>query len=291
MGFLFLFFAYLLYGTSDAAGPLSYALGSNTYNLAFLNSAIPIPVVISIMLITKQRFYICKKALFASVFLGMLSAAATLTMNLSYVMIGVGMGTMLHMSHTLVASFGEAAIMRRRPKMLTIFSLLFVLAGIFCMTGGQQEISALGILLALASGIAYGSLMLVIGHTPVRALSPMQVQFYSLIIASLILFLYGKATHQIVLEHLPAAAWGIHAFCALATNFVGFLFVQLGIRRSGAAAGSLMGSLEPVTSTILGVFFLHETITALKFLGCILIVAGISIEPFFSLRAQKNKKC
>lgn len=288
MGFLFLILAYLLYGTSDAIGPLSYEIGSNTYNLAFLNSFLPVPIIVLGMLITKQGIRIQKKALFASLMLGVLSAVTTLTMNLSYVMIGVGMGTMLHMSHTLVASFGEAVILKQHPKKITILSLIFVLVGILCMVGGQNEISVLGILLALLSGITYGSLMLMIAHTSVNSLSPMQVQFYSLIIASSILFFYGHMTHQLTLSTLSTGAWSIHIFCALATNFAGFLLVQLGVRRAGASAGSIIGSLEPVTSTILGVLILSESISALKLVGCILIVVGISIEPFFAVKKQKK---
>ena len=288
MGFLFLIIAYLFYGISDAVGPLSYKIGSNTYNLAFLNSLIPIPIIVSGLLITKQKIRISKRALAASLMLGILSAVTTLTMNLSYVMIGVGMGTMLHMSHTLVASFGEAAILKQRPGKITVLSLVVVLSGIVCMVGGQTKISFSGILLALCSGVAYGSLMLMIAHTSVNSLTPMQVQFYSLLIASAILFLYGRMTHQLTLSGLPGAAWTIHIFCAVATNFAGFLFVQLGVRRAGASAGSIIGSLEPVTSTVLGVLILKESISILKLAGCILIIAGISMEPFFSINKQKK---
>lgn len=117
MGYLFLVFAYTLYGMSDAVGLLSYAMGSNAYNLAFLNSALPLPIIVGIMCLTKQNIRFGKRTLFVAVFLGALSATATLTMNLSYVMIGVSMGTMLHMSHTLVTTFGEAAILKRRPAL------------------------------------------------------------------------------------------------------------------------------------------------------------------------------
>lgn len=289
MGFLFLVIAYLLYGISDAVGPLSYEIGSNTYNLAFLNSFLPVPLIVSAMLITKQKIRISQKALLASLMLGILSAVTTLTMNLSYVMIGVGMGTMLHMSHTLVASFGEAAILKKRPRKITMLSLVIVLAGIACMVGGQNEISILGIFFALLSGIAYGSIMLMLAHTAVKTLLPMQVQFYSLIVASVILFFYGNMTHQLALTGLSGNTWKIHIFCALATNFAGFLFVQLGVRRAGASAGSILGSLEPVTSTVLGVLILNESVSPLKLAGCILIIVGISIEPFYS--SNKQKKC
>lgn len=290
MGYLFLVFAYTLYGMSDAVGLLSYAMGSNAYNLAFLNSALPLPIIVGIMCLTKQNIRIGKRTLFVAVFLGALSATATLTMNLSYVMIGVGMGTMLHMSHTLVTTFGEAAILKRRPKAVTVFSVMFVLTGIFCMVGGQSEISVLGIFLALVSGAAYGGLLLIIGHTSVRSLSLMQVQFYTLATAALAMLLFGQCAHRITLAHLPAAAWVIHGFCALGANFAAFLFVQLGVRRASAAAGSIIGSLEPVTSAVLGVFLLHETMTFLKLLGCVLIVVGISIEPFCSLRNQSRDR-
>ena len=66
--------------------------------------------------------------------------------------------------------------------------------------------------------------------------------------------------------------------------------MQLGVRRASAAAGSIIGSLEPVTSAVLGVFPLHETMTFLKLLGCMLIVVGISIEPFCSLRNQSRDR-
>lgn len=280
MGTLYLILAYILYGTSNAVGGLAFAEGSNPYQLAFLNACLALPLILLAMRVLHLRIRIGARAMLLSLAVGLWMAALTLSLNLSYLTIGVGMGTMLHMCHTVVAAFGEAAIVKRLPRVWTLLAIVSVLAGIYIMAGGGgTPASAMGVALALFSGLAYGSIMLMFGHTSLAKVSPFQVQLYGLLIAAVILGVVARANGSLDLAALTPRLWGMHLFCALSINVCAFVLIQWGIRRTGAATGAITGALEPVTSAVLGVLLLSETMTAAKLLGCALIILGISLEP------------
>lgn len=288
---LFVIAAYLMFGISGAVGPVSFGIGSNAYNLAFLNNLLPLPFIL-ITLSFKKISLLCSKAVFGwSILLGVCTAATALLLNLSFAIIGVGTGIMLHMCHTLVAAFGEAAITRKRVKITTLFAVVAILCGIACtMDDSAAETALSGMVMALLSGITYGSMMLIMAYTSVREEPPMKVMFYSLSMGTLFLFVYTVCTEQLQLNALPATAWGIHIFCALCTNFFGFMLLQLGVRRVGATMSAIFGAIEPLTSAILGILLFGETGSTMKYFGFAFIIFGVIIQPIVNLCHDKKKR-
>ena len=281
MGYLVLTLSYFLYGLSDAVGPLAFRMGSDSTTLAFFNCALPLPFIAATMVATRVGFRIDRRALFASSALGIVAGLTALTLNGSYVFNGAGIGTTLHMSHTLVASFGEAALERRRPRVGTLVALVVVLCGVgvFSLVGERFAGSAVGIALALLSGLTYGMVALLAGHSAARRAPAFQAQFYAFLFATATLAIYTLATRGYVAPSLPARAWGVHFFCAITTNYAAFALVCLGMRRVGSTAGSIMGALEPIFCAVFSVFILAERFTPANILGCALILIGVVIEP------------
>ena len=286
MGYLVLITSYFLYGLSDAAGPLAFRLGSDSTTLAVLNCVIPLPFIAGTLLATRQSFRIGLRPLVAASALGVFAGLTALTLNGSYVLIGAGIGTVLHMVHSVVASFGEAALERRPPRIGTLIALALTLAGIgiFSLTGEQTTASALGVALALFSGFTYGAVTLLAGHSAVRKVATFQAQFCSFVAASTTLCAYCLATRGYIVPSLGVKAWSIHTFCAVLTNYAAFALVCYGIRRAGSTIGSIMGALEPVFCALFSVFLLGESFTGANLLGGSLILLGVVVEPLWKAK-------
>lgn len=67
-----------------------------------------------------------------------------------------------------------------------------------------------------------------------------------------------------------------------------FCFYQAGVRIVGSITGSILSSVEPVASMVLSVLFLHVPLTALDFLGFLLILATIPIIALGNGKRQKE---
>ena len=63
---------------------------------------------------------------------------------------------------------------------------------------------------------------------------------------------------------------------------------QLGVRYSGSTAASLLSTMEPVTSTILGMLILHEAMDAKKLIGCVAIVLSVILVVVGTSRGEKE---
>ncbi len=292
MGYLILAISYIIYGASDAAGPLAYQMGSDANTLSLCNCLMPVPLVAATLFLTGGSFRIGCRALCLALVLGAFVGATAFTLNMSYTLIGVGVGTTLHMAHTLVASLGESALERRRPRLGTIIALVCVILGVACLTGCNldESGSALGIGIALFSGLTFGCVTLLAGHGALTKLTTMQTQFYSLVSASLVLIFFNLLTRPTLVPTLPLKAWGIHVFCALTTNYVALALAFWGIRRAGSTAGSIMGALEPISCACFGAVWLGERFTAPAMLGVILILFGVVVEPTLKLRSERRSQ-
>ena len=292
MGYLILALSYILYGASDAAGPLAYRLGSDANTLSLCNCLMPLPFVAGTLLLTRGRFRVGRRAFFMALLLGVFVGATALTLNMSYLMISVGVGTTLHMAHTLVASLGEAAIERRRPRLGTFLALILVIGGVACLSGCDLggASSKLGMGIALFSGLTFGCVTLLAGHGELTKLTSLQTQFYSLLSASFVLIIFNLLTRPTLIPDIPARAWGIHVFCAVTTNYVALALALWGIRRAGSTAGSIMGAVEPISCAAFGAFWLDERLTGPILIGALLILIGVVVEPATRLRSERGSR-
>ncbi|MPN63175.1 hypothetical protein SDC9_210930 [bioreactor metagenome] len=62
---------------------------------------------------------------------------------------------------------------------------------------------------------------------------------------------------------------------------------QLGVSYTGSTAAALLSTLEPVTSTILGIVLLKESVGAWKLVGCAAIVLSIVLVALGSARSEE----
>jgi len=64
-------------------------------------------------------------------------------------------------------------------------------------------------------------------------------------------------------------------YLALVGGAIAYFLWFRGIARLGSTAASLLGFLSPVSATLLGLAFLHQTFTALQTLGILLVIASV----------------
>lgn len=281
------------FGLSHVAGPLTYgAEGNNVFTLLFLNNLFALPVMALAMKLKGISFQCKREAVLPLVALGVLGTAGTsLCLNASFLFAGVGIGTMLHMSYLVVVELTDAFLQRQRVRAITWVTLVFICLGVFFLASsdmGGTSVSAFGIFLALLSGFLYALYWLGVSHTAAREEDPIRVQFYASLCAAAVFLGYTLLTRQLAVARLTPKAWLLNLVCSLSSSVFGFLLTQLGIRRIGAAEAAILGSLEPLTSVVLGCLLLREPLPFFKVLGCLCILTGIFIKPVIQLLAPRK---
>jgi drug/metabolite transporter (DMT)-like permease len=73
----------------------------------------------------------------------------------------------------------------------------------------------------------------------------------------------------------PPAVYWLSILMAAASTVLPIAMTSEGIRRIGASRASVIGSVGPVATIVLGFVFLGEAITAIQLLGAALVLAGV----------------
>jgi drug/metabolite transporter, DME family len=183
-----------------------------------------------------------------------------------------GAVTLLFYLYPVWVMLATLALDRRSPGRALWVALLLSLGGgaIVIVGGGEVEVAPLGIVLALATSVAYTAYLVTVDRT-VRRTDPLTAAAW---------LGAGAATSNVVFaiafnaRDLPdASTWpflvGMAVFSAGA-----FAAMLGGLQRVGAVRNAIIGVMEPLAVAVLAAIFLDEPITAPTAIGGVMILGG-----------------
>jgi drug/metabolite transporter (DMT)-like permease len=180
--------------------------------------------------------------------------------------------TLLFYTYPVLVTLLSAALGLGVPGLLLGGSLVAAVAGAALVVGssGGIDITALGIVFALASALTF-SVYLLTADQMVRRSSSLVAATGVSLSASVTLAAYSIVTGT---GELPRGS-GLLAVSAMGLLTAGaFTFLFLGLRRVGAVRTSIIASLEPVNAAVLALIFLGESLRAGVLAGGALILAA-----------------
>ena len=252
-GIIFTVIATLIFGITPVIGKMTYAMGSNGIQLAFLRHLFVVPLFLFIVVYQKLSLRLTKQQYLDVFKVGFFGNTLTVVMlYMSYSYIPVGSATVLHFLY---------------PLFVCLFNFLF-----YKQTLNQKQML---FVLAVTSGIFFAYYMIGMDHSSIRNISPYVFNFYLVIMNTVVIFLLGLLTKS--LSIMPIEGYILSAIVAIFASLVGVVLLQLGIRCLGASLTAILSTLEPITSIVIGFLFLGETLTVLKIIGCLLVLLSTFI--------------
>ncbi|MGH2681296.1 MAG: DMT family transporter [Actinomycetota bacterium] len=183
-----------------------------------------------------------------------------------------GAVTLLFYLYPVWVMLATIALDRRSPGRRLFVALLLALGGsaVVIVGGGEIEVAPLGILLALATSLAYTAYLITADRT-IRRTDPVTAAAW---------LGAGAATSNVVFSFafgvadLPdSSSWpyllGMAVFSAGA-----FAAMLGGLQLVGAVRNAIIGVMEPLGVAVLAAFFLDEPLTAPTTIGGLLILGG-----------------
>ena len=279
-GIFYTVIATILFGITPAIGKASYSLGNNGIQLALLRHLFVLPLFLFIVLYQKQSLKLTHsqaKDVFKVGFFG-----NTLTIVLlysSYAYIGVGSATVLHFLYPLFVVIFNFLFYHQKLNKKQCLCLILAMLGIFCFIEKTSS-SMIGFALAICSGVFFAYYMVGMDHSSIRELSPYVFNFYLVLLNVVAIFVLALVTQS--LHAMPLMGYGLSFVVAVLTSLVGVVLLQKGIYCLGASLTAILSTLEPITSVIVGMLFLSENFTALKLIGCVLVL----LSTFILVKSQ-----
>ena len=193
--------------------------------------------------------------------------------------VGAGLATVLGNTQVIVVPLGAWLFLRERPSGRVAFSVPVVLVGVVLISGvigsgAYGENPLLGVILGLLTGLAYGGFILVQRGANADQRRPASPLFDATLSTAVITLAVGLPLGEIDL----VPTWPAHGYLlvlALGIQVCGWLLISISLPRLPAALTSVVLTIQPVASVLLGMWILSEAPSQLQLLGVVFIIAGL----------------
>ena len=195
--------------------------------------------------------------------------------------VGAGLATVLGNTQVVMVPLIAWLVLGERPSARVAAAVPVVLFGVVLISGviGGGAFGAdplLGVVFGLLTGVAYAGFLLILRRGNADQRRPAGPLFDATLSAAAFSALIGLPLGELdLVPSLPAHAWLL--LLALGVQVVGWLVISLSLPRLPAALTSVVLTIQPVGSVILGMLLLAEAPSAFQLLGTLCILAGLAI--------------
>jgi drug/metabolite transporter (DMT)-like permease len=195
--------------------------------------------------------------------------------------VGAGLATVLGNLQVVLVGLVAWLTLGERPEARVVAAVPIALLGIVLISGvvgsgAYGEDPARGVVFGVATGLTYAGFILVLRESARDLRRPVAPLFEATAAATVFALIGGLAIGDIDL----APSWPAHGWLlllALSSQVVGWLLISLSLPRLPAALTSVLLTVQPVGSVILGVVLLSESPSLLQLVGVAFIFSGIVV--------------
>ena len=180
-------------------------------------------------------------------------------------------------------------VQRQQNKLLALIALLLSICAIVLMTNTSAHGQIIGVILAVGSGCSYAFYILYLERTPLKEIPIWTFAFWSSLGCLLASAVLGVSTRSLDLSDATATGVSLILVMVPLQSVLAVRFFQLGVRYVGSTAASLLSTMEPVTSMLLGIVLLHEATDIKKLIGCGAIILSVLLVVLGAKRAQSRE--
>ncbi len=266
------------YGMNPLFALPLYSDGMDADSVLFFRYLFAIPIL-GIMIKARGRsFRLNRGEILPLVVLGLLVAASSLTLFLSYNYMDAGIASTILFVYPIMVALIMAMVFKEKITLQTAFCILLALAGIAMLykNGNGATLSFTGTLLVIASALSYAIYIVGINQSSLKNVATLKVTFYILLFG-VSLFLIRLDFGQAVTLPQKWYMWGNLIALAIFPTAISFLCTTSAIQYIGSTPTAILGALEPVTAVIIGVTVFGEALTPRILCGILMIIAAVTL--------------
>lgn len=285
-GMIYSILSAVIFGFMPLLTKIAYSGGANAVTAASSRYLMGALILFVLLKLTKTRIKVSKEEMKSLLRLSLFMALTPLLLYSSYLYIDSGLSTTLHFTYPVFVILLSMLLFKSKMTHKQGIATILCMSGILCLYNPVGHMSLYGILIALASGLAYAFYIIFLGRSHLKALPVLTTAFWITFTSGLELLLFALVTGKFVFN-LSLHAYLAEAALGLLMSVVALTFFQKGVFLCGDVKASLLSTFEPITSTIVGMLFLHEQLTPLAYIGmiCILLSTILLVLPDrFALR-------
>lgn len=286
-GFIEAILSAVIFGSMPLLTKILYSFGADFISTAFYRCFIPlIFIFLYEKYILKYSLKITKDELLHYLICAMPFAFTMLTLFNSYNFISSGAATSIHFIYPVIIFLTTSILSSQRPRAIETLCIIMSFLGLFIITDFKEMSSLDGIIFALVSAFTFAAYSLYLERsTIINSMQPLKTLFYLNLFSSLIILIYALITRTPIHTGFEPKQWlVVFIYSTLITVCAAFLY-QRAIMQIGAKYTSMLSTLEPITSLILGFSILNEKLTNPQIFTIILIFSA----SFILIRSRQKE--
>ena len=288
-GVLFSVLSAVIFGTSPIFFKTIVTLGINTTTQVVLRSIVTMVLAGVLAAVNRQPILLKGRLLFDALMAFVAGQGLTaILLNSSYAYLPAGMSTSLHFVYPSVVMIACVVLFREKINLPKLAALLLSIVAIALMTDLSAHGQIIGVILAVGSGCSYAFYILYLERTQLRDIPVWTFAFWSSLGCLVAAGGLGLSTNTLDISGATVKGISLLMVMVPLQSVLAVRLFQLGVRYSGSTAASLLSTMEPVTSTILGMLILHEAMDAKKLIGCVAIVLSVILVVVGTSRGEKE---
>lgn len=277
-GILFAILASVAFGLMPIFAKFAYINGSNPNTVLFFRFAIASLVLLAYLLFKKVSIKVTKKQFLLLFVTGLIGyTITTQTLFMSYNYLGVGLATTLHFIYPAFVCILEYIFFKKMMSRNKLLSLIFAGIGVYALIAFENNtLSALGLFLALFSGVAYGINIIMLAMKQIKDIDNRVITMYITFGAAIGMFIYSLVDGSLVTK--VTINLGVsYILIAVISTILSMILLLKGIEMIGASSTSILGTFEPIVSIIMGILLFGEELTFALIIGTVLILISTVI--------------
>src|SRR3954454_2391723 len=216
-----------------------------------------------------------------SAWAGLFFAADLISWHYAINDVGAGLATVLGNLQVVLVGLVAWLTLGERPEPRVVAAVPIALFGIVLISGvfgsgAYGEDPVRGVIFGVATGLTYAGFILVLRQSGRDLRRPAAPLFEATTAAAVFALIAGLVIGDVDL----APSWPAHAWLitlALTSQVVRWLLISVSLPRLPASLTSVLLTIQPVGSVILGVILLGESPSVLQLAGVVLIFSGVMV--------------
>lgn len=272
-GYILSILSAVIFGLMPIMAKYIYSYGGNSISLVFYRTFLSLPVLYYLAIHSGSGKMMLDRYELKKVLVLVIGYVLTpILLYSSYNYISSGAATTIHFSYPIFILLGSVIIYKKNASLVEKICILLCTIGILMITNFKEINNIIGVLFAFFSGITFSAYTLYLDNSGLKEMNTYKICFYMALFASLIVFIYAILAGEFVL-YMPIEGWILSFIFSILVTVFAVVFFQRGVKLIGAQKTSILSTFEPLTSIIVGVFFLNESLSMIKIIAILLILS------------------
>lgn len=207
---------------------------------------------------------------------------------LSYHYMPTGVATSIHYLYPVVVAVFMALFFKERLSLLVKCGIILAIAGVYFLSWSSGEIKWVGLIYALMTTLTYGTYIVSLNRPRLKAMDPDVLTFYVLAFTAVFYLIVALGRGNLTLIWEPHFLFNMSMLGILSTVISARLLVSA-VKLIGSIPSSVLGTLEPITAIAVGLFFFHEHMNGLNFIGLLMVIVAVLIVVIYMKKPAKMK--